>query len=183
MPEVPGNHFTGSSSQVQTVIGALALGILALLWLVWFLVHRNKIEYDEDAYMYEPGGNWEPATEVIARLGAQQWAGVHVATGAHRPERLVPGRHRIERREGIDMAQCTQCGADILIVELLGSDQKLRLDSVPNQAKGTVIMMGSVARYLDGPSDYAAVRKHNLPIYTRHGIYCTQPYPKHPSMR
>lgn len=167
----------------QVMVGALALGLLGLLWLGWFLLHRNTIEYDEDAYMYEPGGNWEPATEVIARLGAQQWAGVHVATGAHRPERLVPGRHRIERRNGIEMAQCPKCNAEVLIVSLMDSETKLVLDATPNPAKGTVIMMGNVARYLDGPSDYAAVRKHNLPVYTRHGIYCGAPYPKHPSMR
>lgn len=164
------------------MIGALALGILALPWLVWFLVHRNKIDYDEDSYMYEPGGNWEPATEVIARL-IPFYGKPMVATGAHRPDRLIPGRHRIERRPGITMEKCTQCGAEILIADLLDSDSKVRLDSVPNSAKGTVILMGNVARYLDGPSDWAAVNKYNLPIYTRHGIYCSQPYPKHPSMR
>jgi hypothetical protein len=163
------------------VIGALAVGLLALLWFGWWLVQRNTIEYDEDDYMNDPGGNWEPATTILARL-TPLWRPLP-ATGAHRPERVVLGRHRIETREGIDMASCSKCGAEVIVVDLLDSEQKLVLDSVPNPTKGTVIMMGSVARYLDGPSDFAAVKKHHLPVYTRHGIYCGAPYPKHPSMR
>lgn len=99
-------------------------------------------------------GEWIPARDIIAREAA--------------------GRHRLERRKGIHMEECAQCGEPVITVRLKDTDHTITLDSVPDQERGTVIVLGGVCRYLNGPEDYAAVRANGFPVYRRHNTRCTQ---------
>lgn len=99
------------------------------------------------------GDGWIPATEIIAREAG--------------------GRHRLERRKGIRMEECPSCGESVITVRLKNSEQSIVLDSTPDQARGTVIVLGGECRYLDGPQDYAAVRANGFPVYRRHNTRCT----------
>lgn len=102
------------------------------------------------------GDRWVPASEIIAR--------------EHR------GRHRIERRRGIRMETCEKCGEPVLSVKLKGTDHRIVLDASPRE-DGSVIVLGGVCRFLDGPADYAAVRQHHLPVYRRHALHCKRFWP------
>ena len=120
----------------------IGLSGVGILWLSAALILRRKVQ--------RPG--WIPAKEIIDRESS--------------------GRHRIEKRRGIRMEQCPNCGANVIVVREKKSGLPVVLDMQPNQEHGTVIVLGGVCRYLDGPGDYAAVRQHGFPIYTRHNIRC-----------
>jgi hypothetical protein len=134
------------------VVGSVALGLVCLGWLALMLWHRRR---GEERAIRIFG---EPATEILARVEP--------------PPPRTKGRHRIESREGVEMEQCENCGLDVLRVNLIGSENEIKVDSTPHE-KGTVIVLGTRARFVDRPEDWETVRKLKLPVYRRHEIHCT----------
>lgn len=83
------------------------------------------------------------------------------------------GRHRIETRQGVDMAECPNCGEDVMFVRMAGGDGEIALDSTPDSSRGQVIVLGNECQFVTNPEDWKVVRAHNLPVYRRHNTHCS----------
>lgn len=82
------------------------------------------------------------------------------------------------------MDKCPRCGRDVLHVPLYtNSEITLRLSAEPDELRGSVLVVNNVARFVNGPDEYATARNAKFPLYARHNITCPNIYPLHESMR
>ena len=71
------------------------------------------------------------------------------------------------------MAECPNCGDDVLTVVLKESGNPIVLDSAPDPERGQVIVLGESCRFVTTPDDWKVVRELALPVYRRHATHCT----------
>ena len=188
---------------MDLIIGLMCIVGMSGVWIAW-IIWRWWHRKDENEWRAQQIFG-TPAPQIIDRLTAQQPEVVQRRGGypsasvpreqlprlpesaiapatpalglrpAELPAEAVSGRHRIERKAGIEMAQCEQCGDPVMWVRMaVDPDKELCLDPEPDPVKGTVIVFGNPAycRYLDGDEDWKTVHQYNLPVYVRHRLYC-----------